>query len=413
MDSAIGARATAIRDPIAVAAFALIQGIFIHWKAFADPNRFHENWRQSPHWLSPEHQSFQPDDLMIRYAEFNTSPFADLLYKTLARTGHDILWGKVNTVVFFAITAALVFITARAMAGRFAGFAATAIFLFFPCALKVFAGGFMSGLSMPLLCLAVLVVHRQAWWWSIPLIVASVQVYPMVAIQSGVLYIVDVCVHDRGRVREREFLVHKLLPLSIAAVLCAGFMLAKYPAGGHDYGHIVDRVEIADRAEFADGVLDSSEQGLLDLGSVGVQPAESEERRRHQQAAEDGGRDQVEGDDASDPPVDEAGEGDVPEPVQTPEEPSPRRVVGAVARSRPDIRLVPRGVPGASKVETDQLHHETVPTRYPPRQGGERALVGHRRSGIHRVAPRGLAPRSWRPRGRPRRPLHRSRGPRR
>jgi hypothetical protein len=253
MDPAPQTKAASVRDPLLVAAFALIQGVVLHWKAFADPNRFHENWRQSPHWLAEANQSFQPDDAMVAYASFNTSPFADFFYQTLALTGQDLLWGKVNTVAFYALTAMLIFITGRAMAGRAGGLAATSIFLFFPSSLKVFAGGFMSGLSMPLLCLAVLVVYREKWWWSIPVTLLATLVYPMVAIQGGMLYAVDVLVHDRHRLRDPRFLKHKLLPLSIAAALCVGFILNKYPSGGHEYGHIVDRIEIGARPDFADG----------------------------------------------------------------------------------------------------------------------------------------------------------------
>ena len=242
-----------VRDPLLVGALAALHGLALHWQAFADPLRFHENWRQSPHWLNEAHRNFQEGDAMVAYATFNTSPFADFLYTTLAMTGQDLLWGKVNAVLWYALTAALICITGRSMSGRLAGFAAAALFMFFPSSFKVFGGGFMSGLSMPLLCLAVLVTHKQAWRWSIPLIAFQSLAYPMVAIQSGVLYIVDTVANDLPRLRDRSFLLHKLLPLVIAAAVCGAFILNKYPSGGHAYGHIVDRVEIGDRPDFSSG----------------------------------------------------------------------------------------------------------------------------------------------------------------
>ena len=71
-------------DLILTAAVTVLVGFFLNNQAWTDASVFHDNWRQSPHWIAPEKQNFQEDDPFIRYAEFNTSPFSNLLYKTLA-----------------------------------------------------------------------------------------------------------------------------------------------------------------------------------------------------------------------------------------------------------------------------------------------------------------------------------------
>ncbi len=237
-----------------VVVLAAILGVWAHWAEFKDPNRFHNNWRQAPHWLSSEHQRFQPDDLLIRYANFNTSPFANLLYKTLAKTGQDILWGKVNAVLFFSVMACITFVTGKAIGGRIAGWAAVSIFLFFPIEFWIFVGGFMSGLSMPFLGLTVLVVTLQRWWWVVQLIAAEVFVYPMVALQTAAILILDVAYHDRLRLLSADLWKRKMIPLVLAAAVCCGGIGLKYLGEQHPFGTLADRVEIGKRpADFGSG----------------------------------------------------------------------------------------------------------------------------------------------------------------
>ncbi len=50
--------------------------IFLQWELFQQPDRFHDNWRQMPHFLPPDQQAFHPDDLFLRYVRFNSAPLA-------------------------------------------------------------------------------------------------------------------------------------------------------------------------------------------------------------------------------------------------------------------------------------------------------------------------------------------------
>ncbi len=238
-----------LRDVAGAFGLAAAHGTFLYWKVFFDNYLFHDNWRQSPHWINPARAAFHPDDVLVRYAEFNTSPGENLLYKFLATLGPDILWGKINGVIFYAIGAAIVFATGHAMRGRFGGWAATCMFMFFGPNFETFAGGFSSGMSMPLLCLAMLFVHQRRWWPFVPLIAAQVYIYPMVAVHTGAYLIADTLAHDLRRWNDPTLWKKKILPLGIAAGVLGLALFAKYTTD-HDYGHLTDRVEIGDRVEF-------------------------------------------------------------------------------------------------------------------------------------------------------------------
>ncbi len=231
--------------------FAAAVAIYLFWPSLVQADRFHENWRQVPQWTSPEGHHFQDDDLLLRYSEFGTSPFGNALYKTLALTGHDIVWGKVVAIVVFVLGALSCFLAANAMSGPVAGWVAVVFFLFFPSMVEHFVGGFMAAFSWPLLGFAVLMIYRQRWWWSIPLVSFSAFAYPMVALHTGMMCVVDTVCHDLRieRLRDRELWRTKLLPLALAAFAVVAILGSKY-FEDHGFGDLVTRADMQDRVEF-------------------------------------------------------------------------------------------------------------------------------------------------------------------
>ncbi len=248
-----------LRNPrthvLLAAVLAIGVAVFLSWPALTQADRFHENWRQTPHWLSPDKQHFQEDDLLVRYAAFGTTPFGNALYQTLARTGHDVVWGKVMTIVVFVAAALSCFLVARAMAGLPAGWVAVVLFLFFPSMYEHFVGGFMACFSWPLLAAGVYVIYRQRWWWAIPLVMLGGLVYPMVGIHIGMMFLLDTVASDLrvsrlgDRARRRAFLRNKLLPLTLAALALAAVLGSKY-LEDHPFGNLVTRADMQDRVEF-------------------------------------------------------------------------------------------------------------------------------------------------------------------
>lgn len=239
-----------MRDLLLIILLVLSLTIYLYGPVISDPYRFHNNWRQSPHWISPEKQNFHPDDLILRYAEFNTSPLGNWLYKTLALTGHDIIWGKMNTILFFMAMVLIVFIIGRKFYNRRAGWIAVVIILFFPSIFKEFSGGFMSGLSALLLCLTILVIETRKWVWAIPLMAFQSLAYPMVAVHTGMIFLVDILLNDRKLLLNRPEWKNKYLPLLLAVLISVAFMSGKYLESQHEFGQLVTRMEIQDRDAF-------------------------------------------------------------------------------------------------------------------------------------------------------------------
>ena len=244
------AEKTFLRDFLLVFLLVLSLAIYLYGPVLSNPNQFHNNWRQSPHWISPEKQNFHPDDLLLRYAEFNTSPFGDWLYKTLALTGRDIIWGKLNTILFFVAMVLLIFIIGRKYYNRWAGWIAVVIILFFPSIFKEFSGGFMSALSAPLLCLTLLVIATRKWVWAIPLMAIQSLAYPMVAVHSGMIFLIDILINDRKQLFNRFEWRNKYLPLLLAALVSVTLMSGKYLESQHEFGQLVTWSEIQDRDAF-------------------------------------------------------------------------------------------------------------------------------------------------------------------
>ena len=136
------------------------------------------------------------------------------------------------------------------MRNRISGLAALVVFLLFPTAIDTFVGGFMSGFSMPLLCASVLLILRKWWWGFLPLMVLQIQAYPMVAVQTGMMLVVDTLLNDRHQLWKVTWWKGKVLPFTLAAVACGGLLLGKYSGEHPQFGHLVDRTEIGDRGEF-------------------------------------------------------------------------------------------------------------------------------------------------------------------
>ena len=237
-------------EVILVFIISIFFGTYLHWKAFKQPDQFHDNWRQVPHWTNQKGQNFQQDDLLIRYANFNTSPFGNFIYKTLAHTGVDILWGKINAVLFFSLAAMCIFLTGRAIGNRVSGWISTIIFLLFSGIFKNFVGGFMFGLSASFLIITVYIIHRKKWWWAIPLLIIESLVYPMVAVQSSVIFLLDYLFNDIRKTFNSVFWKKKYIPLIMAVIIGFLILSCKYFDTNHEFGKLVSRSDIGTRVEF-------------------------------------------------------------------------------------------------------------------------------------------------------------------
>jgi len=229
---------------------AIILAVYLHWPALIDEDRFHNNWRQAPHWLSAENQSFQDDDLLLEYAEFNTSPVADFIFQNLAKTGVDIYWGKLLAILYFAITVLLIFITSKKMYNETAGWISAIIFGLFSMMFEEYLGGFMSAFSSPLILLTIYIIYTKKWWWIPPIILLESLSYPMAAVHSGAILFIDFLINDREKISSKEYWKEKYIPITISILFFVSVVALKYLSMQHDFGQLVSRAEIQHRGVF-------------------------------------------------------------------------------------------------------------------------------------------------------------------
>lgn len=238
-------------DGALLAAIAFLFAGYLSGPQLRDPDRFHDNWRQSPCWVNPAQQRFQSDDILIRYTRFNNSPFSSLLYTTIsAHHGDAIRWGKIIGLLYFTLTAVGIYVTGCALSGRVSGWTAAVVWLFFPCVFKDFPGGFESALTYLLLALTVLAVHQRRWMAAGLLVVCESFIYPPAMVQSAMLVALDVLLTDRRTLGSGRFWREKGAVLLLAAVLACGVLKVRYAGMRHGFGHVTNRVEIDHRVEF-------------------------------------------------------------------------------------------------------------------------------------------------------------------
>ena len=229
---------------------AILLAVYLHLPALLEEDRFHNNWRQAPHWLSPENQSFQDDDLLLEYAEFNTSPVADFIFQNLSKTGIDIYWGKLLAILYFAITVLLIFITSKKMYNETAGWISAIIFGLFSMMFEEYSGGFMSAFSSPLILLTIYVIYTKKWWWIPPIILLESLSYPMAAVHSGAILFIDFLINDKNNIGSKEYWKEKYVPIVISILFFVSVVALKYLSMQHDFGELVSRAEIQNRGVF-------------------------------------------------------------------------------------------------------------------------------------------------------------------
>ena len=245
------------RDLSLVVLMAAAVSTFLQWELFQYPDLFHDNWRQMPHFIPPDQQSFHPDDLFLRYARFNSAPLAKAIYYPLSRLGGDIvLWGKIIALLASVLTTALLYATGRSFGGRLGGWTAAIVFQCFPNWFnKMFHGGYEGGWSAIFIVAAVLFLSRGRWWMMVPLCFVAVLAYPSGAIQIWVMMAIQVFLFDLRqnggleRLRDPIFWRRRFAPLA-AAALAVVLVVAVTYLTPNEFGDLVTRVDIGERVEF-------------------------------------------------------------------------------------------------------------------------------------------------------------------
>ncbi len=109
----------------------------------------------------------------------------------------------------------------------------------------------MSGFSGFFPGVTIFIIFRKKWWLAIPLLSLEASIYPMVAVQSGVMFVLDYVFHDVTNTFNPVLWKTKFLPLLLAAVISFGVMSMKYSGAHHEFGDLISsRFEMSKRIEF-------------------------------------------------------------------------------------------------------------------------------------------------------------------
>lgn len=146
--------------------------VFLNGSGLTNPAAYHTDLSQAPHWMANHGDSFEEDDLLLRYGEFNESPMQNLIYWIGTAAIDVVLFNKIVGILVFGLTAGLFFGLVTSMAGDQAGHLAAAFYIVFPRATYETGGGFSKGWAIAFVLLAVYVVEKRDWrllLWSMPL----------------------------------------------------------------------------------------------------------------------------------------------------------------------------------------------------------------------------------------------------
>ena len=86
------------------------------------------------------------------------------------------------------------------------------------------------------------------WWWAPPLLALQSVVYPMVAIQSGMVWLLSTVARPRDLLRAPAWRA-QLLPLALAAGIAIAIIGGRYLEAG-EFGELATRAEMQGRSEF-------------------------------------------------------------------------------------------------------------------------------------------------------------------
>ncbi len=226
--------------------------LYLHWPAFQESTRLNEDWRQSPHWLPLENQSFQDDDPIIAYARSNTTPLENIIYRTESYFGDVILFGKINAIFYFVLTALVIFAVGLSIGSSFSAWCAVVTFLFFPSVFRYFSGGFSHCWMFMFSAITVWIINRQAWKFLIPLMVIESLGYPPAAVLTTVVVLVDAGCTDFKKNLENHNLKRKYLFVILSFGITLTVLGLRYILPSSDFGHLVSGPEIHNQIEFTE-----------------------------------------------------------------------------------------------------------------------------------------------------------------
>jgi len=199
--------------------------VAMHWPALTHEGIFKDDSVQAPHWAAYHATTFQPDDLVLRYATFNESPLQNAIYWIGTWFVESLTLGKILGVASYGLLSLFFYVVGRAMHGTRFGLLLALFITFFPDQWDYSAGFFSKFWAIPLLLVCVFLLQTGRWRGFVALLPFAAVAYPSVAVLIGmvasVYWIQELC-HRSGRAREL------FRYLAIGSALALALLLFKY-----------------------------------------------------------------------------------------------------------------------------------------------------------------------------------------
>jgi hypothetical protein len=219
---------TARRKSVVALLFFLVgcaAAIALSWPALSNHGVYHSDVRQSPHWAAYHTTSFRADDMIVEYARFNESPLQNAIYFVGTWFVDLIPLTKYAAVIGFGLATSLFFVVGSAIYNMRVGCLMALFFAFFSNSFEFTAGFFSKFWMIPLLLVAIYVLHTKRWRGLIVLMPFAAVAYPMTAVLIGMVcavYTVQLFLIDRPASKSL------LRSLVVASVLAVSLLGLKY-----------------------------------------------------------------------------------------------------------------------------------------------------------------------------------------
>jgi len=204
---------------------AIAAAIYLNWPSLINYAVYKSDIRQAPHWAAYHQTSFQDDDLLLKYAQFNESPVQNLIYYGGTYFIEMITLTKILTVISYGFAALLFFLIGQSLYGLRTGLLISLFFTFFPGQFEYSIGFFSKFWITPLIMVAFWSLEKQRWWDFLFLMPLAALAYPPAAIMVGTFTAVFIMLEFA---RSHRFPRQLVINLAIGSILGAGLLMLKY-----------------------------------------------------------------------------------------------------------------------------------------------------------------------------------------
>ena len=226
--------------------------VYLHWPALRNYTTYKSDIRQCPNWAGYHKTSFQDDDLLIKYGQFNESPIQNLIYYLGTYFLDMVILTKIVAIIGYGLGTLIFFLIGQYLFGTRGGVLTAIFFTFFPDQFEFFAGGFSKMWIIPLLIICVYLLKKEYWLGLIILIPFSALAYPVTAVLIGLTVLVYIILCF-PKDKKKSYSI--LRNLAIGSTLAVIILLFKYLSPHPEIGPITSGSKLLKMPEMYRGGL--------------------------------------------------------------------------------------------------------------------------------------------------------------